>query len=791
MATLASIQENRDSLPSVGSKTPPRSRTTTTPFERTRPRSRIAVVARGRPQIRIATRRSSKPRHRSTPSTTSNPEPLQKDALRHPVGGSEKSKADIDGESGPASNHESDVEPPATSDDAPSSIAKELESFPLPPTTKHPPQAARDATLVSTTIEDADGSQPKEAIVESAEDTLPKKRADECIPASPSGTRELETMSVLQAGDAAIDSPQPPQDGSIDSALVEAISRNIALQLRLASQSELSLPQDELRPGLSESYQQLPSETCSQRRALDRFTRELEKYAQHTGANGKVLDFTPTDTMSAATLRTISALMPFRPEFAAAGLAVTSRDQAQRLPPYYAQRSRGPGMMGDSSPHVPREPFSSSQMDGHGRRYTNPRGDLIASHPPTDGMNDCDYGVPRQILRARHPRAGAPRANRRSRCLPCFPADTDPSTDGGSSQRGPRTRNQGSMAAVTSRMLSQQAPDALGNVALMRSGDITDPLIPSGRPGLYNPARRQTAPDRLRGAYPKDARSATGRRRPSQVLPPFSVPPDIGRGALLPRSSYSGTGFRNRPRFSEPQIPSDSSPRLRRVNDRAHPTAQANRKPVHDPTTQGPAEAKNDATGHPKAGSILLQNIISDSRPPVNCGLGEHGKNLRERTLLQEEVPVPAKPSRPASPISSRLGNQTQATASTQKLMNGRPDVPKRTSSIMGSLRSTHLPRRDRYAARQVSDRDVLRGLNVVASAACDEVVDDYVRHKTGLQIRQFLADLVVLEALCDVNPDEGEDGEQRARRRRTDLKNLKQHVRRTREFQKLPIPVN
>lgn len=68
-------------------------------------------------------------------------------------------------------------------------------------------------------------------------------------------------------------------------------------------------------------------------------------------------------------------------------------------------------------------------------------------------------------------------------------------------------------------------------------------------------------------------------------------------------------------------------------------------------------------------------------------------------------------------------------------------NIPKRTSSMRGSVDSASDDGGD------VADRDVLRGLHV-AAAACDEEVDAFMRGRTGLRIRRFLADLMALEAL-------------------------------------------
>ncbi|KAL6798973.1 hypothetical protein GGI42DRAFT_64605 [Trichoderma sp. SZMC 28013] len=81
-----------------------------------------------------------------------------------------------------------------------------------------------------------------------------------------------------------------------------------------------------------------------------------------------------------------------------------------------------------------------------------------------------------------------------------------------------------------------------------------------------------------------------------------------------------------------------------------------------------------------------------------------------------------------------------------------------------------------------IVDRDVLRGLHIAASAACDEEVDAFVRNRTGLRLRRFLADLKVLETLRDVQPIESRGLGPGARRRTSTLRQLKQQVRRFRE---------
>ncbi|KAH8905311.1 hypothetical protein BR93DRAFT_970112 [Coniochaeta sp. PMI_546] len=56
---------------------------------------------------------------------------------------------------------------------------------------------------------------------------------------------------------------------------------------------------------------------------------------------------------------------------------------------------------------------------------------------------------------------------------------------------------------------------------------------------------------------------------------------------------------------------------------------------------------------------------------------------------------------------------------------------------------------------RYINDRDVLRGLKLAVSAACDENLDFWIRQKTGLRLRRFLADLKTFE---DLEPEDGDN---------------------------------
>ncbi|KUI66573.1 hypothetical protein VM1G_02098 [Cytospora mali] len=52
------------------------------------------------------------------------------------------------------------------------------------------------------------------------------------------------------------------------------------------------------------------------------------------------------------------------------------------------------------------------------------------------------------------------------------------------------------------------------------------------------------------------------------------------------------------------------------------------------------------------------------------------------------------------------------------------------------------------YLDRDINDRDILLGLKMAISAACDPDLDAWIRDKTGLRLRRFLADLKAFDAV-------------------------------------------
>ena len=162
-------------------------------------------------------------------------------------------------------------------------------------------------------------------------------------------------------------------------------------------------------------------------------------------------------------------------------------------------------------------------------------------------------------------------------------------------------------------------------------------------------------------------------------------------------------------------------------------------------------------------------------------------KDTGSQSSLKRALEAAARPSTVQTPRDSLPDVQVTADE-TQRLLADlilpdepnpllRPRIPKRKSSARGSFRSgtsvLYLDTDD----RGIRDADVLKGLHVAAAAACDEDVDAWIRSKTGLRLRRFLADLRAFEGLDGpegVLAGPGDEDEQRDRRRRAEERRMR-----------------
>ncbi|KAJ4864183.1 complex 1 protein (LYR family) domain-containing protein [Trichoderma breve] len=533
----------------------------------------------------------------------------------------------------------------------PSEPSVDLDSFPLPPPKNPPQQSEYSVNPLSI------AAKPSR----SHASTLQNPGTSTCFARagfSPPPVRRKAHMRMHRSPrsshglllDGVADFASASKHTSIDSALVEAISRSVCQQLRLFSaRSKNNQERSFSRPfrEASHSQQSDQSDKFAGRHGQSRRTKHLWQQTNPPA----------TPTKSNISLRTVSPLMPFRPEFKAAGLAVTSKDQKRGFPAYIARlmstRSTQKRANRSGSKHHAKVPkfdgFEEEDSSGSSMSQISfaPSQDMDEwrDSPPTPPPKPTPLVIPR-------------RSDRENRTRPR--ADSSP--------RSPRQKSFGARDAFNSQSRQPTKPTAHCH------GGCYD-----GEPCSKEQIRMQ------------------------------------------PRAKRAQT---------------TQNPPTRHLNSR------------EDQTTRRPYQ------------SLPTQRF--------NRGLSE---GTRFKTDIKSSQPRPSfDPDHVGVCCRSGRGATSQA--------NAPPNIPTRTSSIRESASASEddLEGDD----GDIVDRDVLRGLHIVASAACDEEVDAFVRNRTGLRLRRFLADLKVLETLRDIQPVEGLGPG--ARRRRSNMRQLKRQVRRFRD---------
>lgn len=511
MTQLASIDEACDASPSEKNHSSPQKPTLSAPSRRSRSKSRTIFVASRRSRIRSGNRNSILARHRKAQTVHQLPTDIDtKEAFSVDARPPTPQRSNGDREKN------DDMPTPSLAacqnvDGASSEVSVDLEQFPVPPTgsiqrakSPHPIKVMPQETSAGPT---GFSAAPQPAALKADQHLSGQPKS----PAFKTTAKHTSHRVTDNTAATAVHETTTPKLSGVDTALVEAISRNIAQQLRLLSLADDNNPEYQGVPTFVEELEDIygdNSRSSSQRAKLNRFTGDLQRYADNIGAKGKILNFTPTPTRSGATLRTVSALMPFRPEFREAGLAVTSRDQAQRVPPFL-KRNQGR--------HMP-EPMpiqdnrhQMSQLDGKDL-------DALVASTTRHGsflrqtVDDWSYAAKRE-RNLQRTKTGHHRSQPRSRCLPCFPGEGSQTTDGAASVLDPIAANMGSMAAMTSRMLSPPRPGASNNPRPPRlhpnfsgpqpnSRRNTSATLPMRRRALYDGFQTRSKPSYPGGRHP-------------------------------------------------------------------------------------------------------------------------------------------------------------------------------------------------------------------------------------------------------------------------------------------------
>ncbi|KAJ8123992.1 hypothetical protein ONZ43_g182 [Nemania bipapillata] len=173
-----------------------------------------------------------------------------------------------------------------------------------------------------------------------------------------------------------------------------------------------------------------------------------------------------------------------------------------------------------------------------------------------------------------------------------------------------------------------------------------------------------------------------------------------------------------------------------------------------------------------------------DSRPSVSRhALPRKPSSTEKSTHVKRNASVAAAPlliskPLPPEPVSAtQVAPEKRADAGPSQSNRKAPPVPrpltgKRKNAVAELAKAEEMLRDldvflSDYDDADIEDRDVIKGLQVAIHAAADDLYDGYIRHKTGLRIRRFLADLKSFEDISELSAANQRAKEKRAKGKR------------------------
>lgn len=720
MAALASIPEGGASLYNSRFRrlnldpntSPEHSKSKQKPFLATKRHSRV------RYSNRPTSHRTSWPHYRTDSSDVWNDTSATGDLTSDPApASSSKDSGDIYGQRYIKDNYHGGINP-YNQKCARSDEPVDLDSFPIPPSSDgglHSGNQLERDKLIHKRLDDIQTASIRKLAQVYAATHIHKGN-------SPLKTNH-PTSHRGQFVDGAHDSYSSSLHSSIDSALVDAVSRNVLQQFQLLSMGNPSKSSNDRRAKQSAA----PGDHQGQSRndALDRFTKDLSKHAEKAKGRQKPPTPTPGTSKSGGTLNTVSALVPFRSEFEVAGLAVTSKDQAKRIPSYITKAVAARPKK--NSAQKENQKAQVSRFDGLDDlgESSSPNTEISFTRPNDMdewrfALVDEDPVAKKKNKKYKQVSNGGKKSKRR--CFDCFRASPSLTPDPDWAHFRPRT----------------------SKVPALRNGIGPPPAVPPPK------------------APPRPPRPAVGLFDPE---PPATA----NHGMPNARSNFPQSSHAISPRMLPPRKAS------------SHPRSKVNKNypaPELRQDTLGKQREESKPRAHtPGIPAEIPDPIVSQqyTRPCRSVPQNRSKQSLKSRRRSNKACRREYRNSLAFDP--DHVGICCRSNRSIPSRANARPNIPRRTSSMQRLMKSGRLD----FDDREITDRDVLRGLHIAASAACDEEVDAYVHNKTGLRIRRFLADLMALETLGERL--EEEDMDEWARRRRAEMRKLKQQLRRSREI--------
>ncbi|KAI1333150.1 hypothetical protein F5Y16DRAFT_414903 [Xylariaceae sp. FL0255] len=575
-----------------------------------------------------------------------------------------------------------------------------------------------------------------------------------------------------------------------------------------------------------------PSRTSSQCRALKHFTRELEKYAEISGAAGRAPIITPTISDSKASFHTVKPLVPYRDQFQAAGLAVTSKDQQQRTvrtsslllkdysrtQPQHRCRPRqvNRGLNGhDDGTASGRSGSSSHDSSGTYLLFSSPSGSMMPPSVPQKSKKMKRHGLhaKQRLLpwflnkpsnqkssrplknppfRVHHVKGGRvrprnlplpmyyhKRVQRRSHTpkmqtipevqytlSPALPTKfvtpkKDPSLgippaqfeqkirclqEGSRNGHCPRTMN--AQRSLEKSQGNSELTKPLLSVPCKASIQANQqPMEPLQLSAIHNSRNHCMHPEKQKD----DLQSLACHYKRSEIMPSHPSKLTAPCPSLATDCTWSSlqqpldtTGRRLNEDGRHTQIPSEHKiAGCIQPKNLEHELPKPREQVSHYRISEHALPRR-----HQKEESFIF---VNRALPPLRkCD--PNSKPLPPKPLLEHPPEAQVSSNEEPRVVQSQRTFAAPSPAVPPKFSERRKDAVAELCKAEAMLKDLDDYLRDHDDA-EIKDRDVIKGLEVAIRAAADDVYDSYMRHKTGLRIRRFLADLRSFEAMQQPNP--------------------------------------
>ncbi|KAK3329742.1 hypothetical protein B0H66DRAFT_541949 [Apodospora peruviana] len=575
----------------------------------------------------------------------------------------------------------------------------------------------------------------------------------------------------------------------------------------------------------------IQSRSSSQEKVLDKFAKELEAFAKVTEVPRNVPTATSTTSEAHDSVKTVQELLPYRQQFQEAGLAVTSLDQ--RVPP--KSRKRLPHRLDSSADDRLRFDggVATSQGSSAGTKWSSNDSVVPTGEPGPMSLVPADKPRPRELKQradskqltgkrvAGNPKEGMqpshifPGSNKAqttvergrpprpsagvlvNKPLPPRPASSRPTNQ--SDTRGmskglpvpeqPNTDSKTSLSPPIERELPQiPAEESYGNISPNRP-TLCGPELPGTRtvekclPAL--PMSRVSSQLRY-GAillgHPSWGSAA--RQLPTTIVEEKEPSPEKQKAPLQNSSATRNNGNL----VAQTRVEENS---YMKTTVKAS-TSDLGCKPELLPETW------KHAIGTPSSFEKALDSVVRklddmEEKAPVVAEKpipqGHRGTSSRahspsqrlQRAASLRRHRMVGVPARSPDPV-ERSTSPTTASESPLKQREGStPSTHNTVKAARGDGNSESAE--EAQDDKDISDGDVLKGLKIICAASADQDLDAWIRSKTGLRLRRFLADLKTFEHLS-------EDGilavnDQRARRRLSQRRKLHEEARRSRSMRR------